>query len=143
MGLALSLSPSQAFVQGPEGKTHFLRFHPQEIIAKNLLRHSSQLHLQTLMELYILSGSQIVQADRTGTENGLHHEPHLKILLRCRGGMRVGPGAKAEDVELRKARPDKWEGLTSIRIAAIPRPLRGGDEAEVEETDQSKLNVQR
>jgi len=42
------------------------------------------------MELYILSGNHIIQADRTGTENGLHHEPHLKILLRCRGGMRAG-----------------------------------------------------
>ena len=29
------------------------------------------------MELYILSGSHIIQADCTGTENGLQHEPHL------------------------------------------------------------------
>ena len=90
IGMALSLSPSQAFVQDPEGKTHVLLFHPQDSIAKNLLRHSSQLHLPPSMELYILSGSHIVQADRTGTENGLHHEPHLRILLRCRGGMRAG-----------------------------------------------------
>jgi len=89
-GMALSLSPSQAFVQDPGGKTHVLLFHPQDSIAKNLLRHSSQLHLPPLMELYILSGSHIIQADRTGTENGLHHEPHLRILLRCRGGMRAG-----------------------------------------------------
>jgi len=87
IGMTLSSIPSQAFVQDPEGKTHVLLYHPQDSIAKNLLRHSSQLHLPPLMELYILSGSHIIQADRTGTENGLHHEPHLKILLRCRGGM--------------------------------------------------------
>jgi len=77
MGMALSISPSQAFVQDP----HVLLFNPQDSIAKNLLHHSSQLHLPPLRELYILSGSHIIQADRTGTENGLHHEPHLKILL--------------------------------------------------------------
>jgi len=81
MGMALLISPSQAFVQDPKGKTHVLLFNPQDSIAKNLLRHSSQLHLPPLRELYILSGSHIIQADRTGTENGLHHEPHLKILL--------------------------------------------------------------
>jgi len=88
--MALSLSPSQAFVQDPEGKTHVLLFHPQDSIAKNLLCHSSQLHILPLVELYILSGSHIIQADRTGIENGLHHEPHSRILLRCRGGMRAG-----------------------------------------------------
>jgi len=41
MGRALSLSPSQAFVQDHEGKTHVLLFHPQDSIATNLLRHSS------------------------------------------------------------------------------------------------------
>jgi len=81
MGMALSLSPSQVFVQDLEGKTHVLLFHPQDSIAQNLLRHSSQLHLPPLMELYILSGSNIIQADRTETENGLHHEPHLKFIL--------------------------------------------------------------
>jgi len=91
MGMTLSMSPSQAFVQDPMGKTHVLLFNPQDSIAKNLMRHSSQLHLPPIMELYILSGSHIIQADRTGTENGLHQEPHLKILLRCRGGMRGGP----------------------------------------------------
>ena len=45
IGMALSLSPSPAFVQDPEGKTHVLLFHPQDSIAKNLLRHSSQVHL--------------------------------------------------------------------------------------------------
>ena len=39
--MALPLSPSQAFVQDPEGKTHVILFHPQDSIAKNLLRHSS------------------------------------------------------------------------------------------------------
>jgi len=56
----------------------------------------------------------------------------------------VGLGAKAEDIELRKAMPDKWEGLTSMRTAATtPRPPRGEDEGEVEGTDQSNINVQR
>jgi len=67
-----------------------LLFQPTDSIATNLLRYSSQLHLPPLAELYILSGSHIIQAERTGIENGLHHEPHLRILLRCRGGMRGG-----------------------------------------------------
>ena len=33
IGMALSLSPSQAFVQDPEGKPHVLLFHPQDSIA--------------------------------------------------------------------------------------------------------------
>jgi len=85
------MSPSQVFVQDPNGKMHVLLFNPQDSIAKNLERHSTQLHLPPPMELYILSGSHIIQADRTGRENGLHKEPHLRILLRCRGGMRGGP----------------------------------------------------
>jgi len=55
----------------------------------------------------------------------------------------VGPGAKVEDIELRKAMSDKWWGLTLILRTATPRPQRGVDEAEVEETDPSKLNAQR
>jgi len=55
----------------------------------------------------------------------------------------VGPGAKVEDIELRKAMSDKWGGVTSIRRTATPRPQRGVDEAEVEETDPSKLNAPR
>jgi hypothetical protein len=90
MDMALGISPSQTFVQDLEGKTHVLPFKPQDSIAKNLLRHSSQLHLPPLRGLYILSGRHIIQAESTATENGLHHEPHLKILLRCRGGMRGG-----------------------------------------------------
>jgi len=81
MGMTFSISPSQAFVQDPEGKPHVLLLHPQDSLGKNLLRHSSQFHLPPLTELYILAGSHIIQADRTGTENGLHHEPHLKIFL--------------------------------------------------------------
>jgi len=88
--MALGISPSQTFVQDLKGKPHVLPFSPQDSIAKNLLRHSSQLHLPPLRELYILSCSHIIQAESTGTENGLHHKPHLKILLRCRGGMRGG-----------------------------------------------------
>ena len=52
----------------------------------------------------------------------------------------VDPGAKAEDIELRKAMPDTWGGLTPIRRTATPRPQQGVEEAEAEETDLSKLN---
>ena len=89
--MALGVIPSQTFVLDlKEKKTHALHFNPQDSIAKNLLRYSPPLHLPTLGELYILSGSHIIQTEGTGTENGLHHEPHLKILPRCRGGMRGG-----------------------------------------------------
>jgi len=50
-GHAPPLRPSQAFVQDHEGKTHVLLFHPQDSIATNLLRYSSQLHLPPLVEL--------------------------------------------------------------------------------------------
>jgi len=79
--MALLTSPSQALVQDPSGKTHVLLFHPQDSIAKNPERHSTQLHLAPPTELYILSGSRIIQADLTGKENGLHRKPHLRILL--------------------------------------------------------------
>ena len=56
----------------------------------------------------------------------------------------MGPGAKAEDIKLWKAMLDKWEGLTSMRIAATaPHPPRGEVEGKVEGTDQSKINAQR
>jgi len=60
-----------------------------------------------------------------------------------RGSHTVGPGAKVEDIELRKAMPHKWGDLMSIWRTATPCPQRGMDEAEVEETDPSKLNVHR
>jgi len=80
-GMTIGLSLLQAFVQDLEGKTHILPFNPLDSIAKNLLSHSSQLHLPPLKELYILSGRHILQAQDTATENGLHHEPHLKFML--------------------------------------------------------------
>jgi len=70
--MAPSTSPSQALVQDPTGKTHVLLFHPQDSIAKNLERHSTQLHLPPPTELYILSGSRNILADLTGGGNGLH-----------------------------------------------------------------------
>ena len=112
MGMALSMSPSQAFVQDPKGKTHVLLFNPQDSIAKNLMRHSSQLHLPPLMELYILSGSHIIQADHTGIENGFHQEPHLKILLRCRGGVRGGPRGPPQGGSGGKGRGQPCAGAT-------------------------------
>jgi len=137
MGLALGTSLSQTFVSDLKGKTHVLLFNPLDSVAKNLMRYSPQLHFPPLRELCILSGSRIIQPECTGTENGLHHEPHLKILLRCRGGIRgpkAPPGAKAEDSGRREARADKWEGPTQAKKAATtPRPLRGEDEGEVVE----------
>jgi len=87
-GRTTGLSLLQAFVQDLKGKTHILPFNPLDSIAKNLLSHSSQLHLPPLRELYILSGRHILKAEDTAIENGLHHEPHLRRMLRCRGGMR-------------------------------------------------------
>jgi len=89
-GMNLSSSPSQTFVRDPLGKTHVLLFLPTDSIATNLLRYSSHLLLPPFADLYILSGSHVLQAECTGIENGLHHEPHLRILLRCRGGQRDG-----------------------------------------------------
>ena len=43
MGMALSMSPSQAFVQDPKGKTHVFLFNPQDSIACATL-HSSTFH---------------------------------------------------------------------------------------------------
>ena len=96
-GMKFSFSPSQTFVQDPRGKTHVLLFLPTDSIATNLLRYSSHLPLPPLADLYILSGSQVLKAECTGLENGLHFEPHLKILLRCRGGMRSGTYVGSRD----------------------------------------------
>jgi len=136
MDMAPGISPSQTFVQNLKGKTHVLPFSPQDSIAKKILHHSSQLHLPPLRELYILSGRHIIQAESTATENGLHHEPHLKILLRCRGGMRGGfkgspqggPGGKG-----RGTRSPGGEGIqmggshaTEDSINHTTPPQRGG-----------------
>jgi len=32
----------------------------------------------------------------------------------------VGPGAKVEDIKLRKAMPDNWGGLTSVEYGEQP-----------------------
>ena len=54
----------------------------------------------------------------------------------------MGPGAKAEDTNLRKASKDKWEGPTQLKTAATtPRPLGGEDEGEGEESLQSITDV--
>ena len=46
-GMALSMSPSQVFVQDPNGKTHVLLFNPQDSIAKiwSATLQSSTFHL--------------------------------------------------------------------------------------------------
>jgi len=56
----------------------------------------------------------------------------------------VDPGAKAEDSVPREARSEKWESSAYMRTAATtPRPPRGEDEGEVEETAQSNIDVLR
>jgi len=96
-GMNLAFSPSQTFVQDPRGNTHVLLFLPTDSIATNLLRYSSQLLLPPFADLYILSGSQVLQAECTEIENGLHFEPHVRILLRCRGGMRSETNGSSRD----------------------------------------------
>ena len=90
-GETTGLSISQVFVQDLEGKTHILPFNPLDSIANNLLSHSSQLQLPPLQELYILSGRYILKTEEAAKENGLHHEPHLRVMLRYRGGMKGSP----------------------------------------------------
>jgi len=88
--LTRSLSPSQTFVQDLRGRTHVVPFQSADSIATNLLRYSLKLLLPPLEEIYILAGRQILKVDCTELENGLHSEPHLTIMLRCRGGMQNG-----------------------------------------------------
>jgi len=85
-----SLSPSQTFVKDLRGRTHVVSSLPTVSIATNLLRHSSKLLLPPLAEIYILAGSRILRVDCTELENGLDIEPHLTIMLRCKGGMKNG-----------------------------------------------------
>jgi len=85
--MALLATPNQILVQDPRGKTHALLFYPRDLIAGNLERHSLQLRLPPPVELYILWGSRIIQADLTRAENGLSREPHLRMLW---GGKRGG-----------------------------------------------------
>ena len=37
-----------------------------------------------------MAGRQILRVECTALENGLHPEPHLTIMLRCKGGMQEG-----------------------------------------------------
>jgi len=90
-GQETGLLRSQVFVQDLEGKPHALTFNPLKSLGKNLLKHSSQLKLPPLRELYLLSGRYILTTEETLNENGLLQEPHLRAMLRCRGGMRGTP----------------------------------------------------
>ena len=108
----LSSSPSQTFVRDPLGKTHVLLFRPTDSIATNLLRYSSQLLLPPFADQYILSVSHVLQAEYTGIENGLYHEPHLRILLRCRGGQRDGTnGSSRNNGRGQRASEDSTRGM--------------------------------
>jgi len=96
-GMNLSSSSSQIFIKDPGGRTHVLLFRPTDSIATNLLRYSAQLPLPPFADLYIQSGRQVLETECTGRENGLHFEPHLEILLRCKGGMRGGIYGSSKD----------------------------------------------
>jgi len=96
-GMNLSSSPSQVFVTDPGEKTHVLLFRPTDSIATNLLRCSTQLPLPPFADLYIRSVRRALKIECTGRENGLHYEPRLEILLRCRGGLRGGTYGSSRD----------------------------------------------
>jgi len=89
-GSTRSLSPSQTFVPDLRGRTHVVPFQSTDSITTNLLRYSLKLSLPPLEEIYILAGRRILKIEYTELDNGLHSEPHLTIMLRCRGGMKNG-----------------------------------------------------
>ena len=82
---------SQIFLQDPKGKTHSLIFQNSESLEVNLQTHSSYLQLPSLEEIYLLSDSRILNLTESLSENGLPHEPLIRVILRCRGGMRGAP----------------------------------------------------
>ena len=96
-GMHLPSIPSQVFVTDSGGRTHVLLFRPGDSIATNLLRCSTQLPLPPFADLYIRSGQKTLKLECTGHENGLHHEPRLEIVLRCKGGMRGGVYGSSRD----------------------------------------------
>jgi hypothetical protein len=98
---------SQIFLQDPMGKTHCLIFQNSKSLEINLLAHSPYLQLPSLEEIYLLSDSRILNLTESLSENGLPHEPLLRVILRCRGGLRGAPkgptrgspGAKGRDTK--------------------------------------------
>jgi len=82
---------SQIFLQDPMGKTHSLNFQNSKSLGINLLIHSPYLKLPSLEEIYLISGSRILNLTESLSENGLPHEALLRVILRCRGGMRGAP----------------------------------------------------
>jgi hypothetical protein len=89
---------SQIFLQDPKGKTHTLIFQNFESLAKNLLAHSSYLQLPPLQEIYLLSDRHVLNLAESLSENGLLQEPLLRVMLRCRGGMRGAPKSPARGI---------------------------------------------
>jgi len=100
----------QVFLQDLEGKTHTLTFNPLESIAKKLLKHSSQLKLPPLRELYLLLGRYVLKTEETLNENGLLQEPHLRVMLRCRGGMKGTPKSPSQGTPGAKGRGTRSPG---------------------------------
>jgi len=134
-GQKTGLFCSQVFLQDLEGKTHTLTFNPLESIAKNLLKHSSQLKLAPLRELYLLLGRYVLKIEEALDENGLLQEPHLRFMLRCRGGMKGNPKSPSQGAPGAKGRGTRSPGGegtqmggshgSEVTIHHTP-PLRGG-----------------
>jgi len=55
----------------------------------------------------------------------------------------AAPGAKAEEIELRKAIPEAWEGAPLMWRTATLRPKIGVDGVEAEDTELPTLNGPR
>jgi len=101
---------SQVFLQDLKGKTHTLIFHTHESLAKNLLAHSFQLQFTTLQETYLLADRHVLKLAESLNENGLLQEPLLRVMLRCRGGMRGAPKSPAQGTLGAKGRGTRSPG---------------------------------
>jgi len=109
-GQITGLYRSQVFLQDTKGKTHTLTFNPLESLAKNLLTHSSQLKLPPLHEIYLLSDRHVLKLEEALNENGLLQEPFLRVMLRCRGGMKGTPKSPAQGTPGAKGRGTRSPG---------------------------------
>jgi len=109
-GQKTGLYHSQVFLQDPKGKTHTLTFNPLESLARKLLKYSSQLKLPPPQELYLLSGRYVLNTEEALNENGLQQEPHLRVMLRCRGGMKGTPKSPSQGTPGAKGRGTRSPG---------------------------------
>ena len=124
---------SQIFLQDPKGKTHILIFQNSESLEKNLRAHSPYLQLPSLEEIYLLSDSRILNLTESLSENGLPHEPLLRIILRCRGGMRGAPKGPT-----RGSLEAKGRGTKPTERGGRQMGGSGGDEVSFHHTPPSR-----